>query len=263
MRRRDSLKQIGAVGLTAALLPVTPLLVNAQEADVDKVSKPTASTPKARGLSTTKLPEFLDVPLALPDLPYDYDALAPVIDKETMMLHHDKHHAGYLKKLVAALDSLPELKKRSLAALLADLAAVPESVRLAVRNHGGGHLNHSLFWSVMTSPNRSPMSEKLAGVLAKAFGTVDRFKQLFADAGTGMFGSGWVWLVLSSGGELEIVTTPNQDSPISEGLIPLLGNDVWEHAYYLNYRNDRAAYLAAWWQVVNWNAVEQRYEEIV
>lgn len=188
----------------------------------------------------------------LPDLPYGYDALEPFIDTATMQLHHDKHHAGYVAKLNEALVKHPEIAEKPLEDLLKDLNAVPEDIRAAVRNHGGGHLNHSMFWKMMTPAAESGApSGKLLEGLRSEFGDVDKFKTAFTDAAMKVFGSGWVWLV-SDEGKLGIMLTPLQDNPIMQGKKPILGLDVWEHAYYLKYQNRRADYIAAWWNVVNW-----------
>ena len=199
----------------------------------------------------------------VPPLPYTYDALEPVIDRRTMMLHHDKHHAAYVKALNAAITKHPELGAQSVEQLLQNLDKIPTDIQTAVRNHGGGHYNHSLFWESMRPPQTGVPTGALASALAKNFGDLETFQQAFTEAGTRVFGSGWVWLVGDKTGQLQIMTTPNQDSPVSVGFTPLLGNDVWEHAYYLNYQNRRADYLKAWWQVVNWPVVEQRYALLV
>lgn len=196
----------------------------------------------------------------LPQLPYAFDALEPHIDARTMQIHHDKHHAAYVNNLNAALANHPELESKSIWELLSDLDGVPADIRMAVRNNGGGHANHSMFWASM-GPNASGApSGALAEDIVAAFGSFDAFKEQFAKAGMGRFGSGWAWLVLDSAGKLSIVSTPNQDNPISDGLVPLLGIDVWEHAYYLKYQNLRGDYIKAWWNVVNWDYVEKTYD---
>lgn len=196
-------------------------------------------------------------PFELGPLPYPFDALEPVIDAETMRIHHGKHHAGYVANLNAALDQAPELKGRSLDSLLADLAALPEKVRTAVRNHGGGHANHTLFWSCLT-PGGAAVGGALADAISATFGSFANFQEVFSRAAMAVFGSGWAWLVVDRG-RLAITSTPNQDSPISQGQLPLLGVDVWEHAYYLRYQNRRAEYLANLWQVINWPFVAARF----
>lgn len=195
----------------------------------------------------------------LPPLPYDYAALEPHILTDIMMLHHDKHHAAYVKNLNDAIGKHSELFEKTPEELLADLAFVPEDIRMAVRNNGGGHVNHSMFWQIMSPEGNREPSGKLAEDIEKYFGSFEDFKEKFADAGGKRFGSGWVWLVKNKKGDLEIMSTANQDNPLSEGFFPVMGNDVWEHAYYLQYKNVRADYLKAWWNVVNWSEVEKRF----
>ena len=195
----------------------------------------------------------------VPPLPYAFDALEPHIDARTMEIHHDKHHAAYVAKLNAALDKHSELHSRSVEDLLANLQSIPEAIRTAVRNNGGGHANHSLFWQIMSPGGGGAPSGALAGAIDKTFGSFADFQQKFAEAGATRFGSGWAWLSVSAGA-LEISSTPNQDSPISDGKTPILGCDVWEHAYYLKYQNRRPDYITAWWNVVNWDGVQERYE---
>jgi Fe-Mn family superoxide dismutase len=190
----------------------------------------------------------------LPKLPYEFSALEPHIDTKTMAIHHDKHHQGYVNNLNAALDNYPDLQDKSVMELLTSLDSIPEDIRTAVRNNGGGHANHSMFWPAMSPKGGGAPTGKLAEMLDDSFGSFDAFKEQFAKAGMTRFGSGWAWLVIGPDG-LAIMSTANQDNPISQGLIPLLGVDVWEHAYYLNYQNRRAAYLDAWWNVVDWNYV--------
>jgi len=199
------------------------------------------------------------MPHQLPQLPYGYDALEPFIDKETMTLHHDKHHATYVANLNAAIEKHPELEGRSTEDLLADLNAVPEDIRTTVRNNGGGHANHSMFWTVMGPAKGGEPSGAIADAIKQTFGDFETFKKQFNEAGAKQFGSGWVWLVRSKDGKLQISSTPNQDNPISQGGYPIVGNDVWEHAYYLKYQNRRADYLAAWWNVVNWDEIGKRF----
>lgn len=195
----------------------------------------------------------------LPALPYAYDALDPVIAPRIMELHHSRHHQAYVDKLNTALADYPELAGKSAEDLIRDLAAVPEDIRGAVRNHGGGHVNHSFFWELMTPGGAVAPTGQLAAAIDATFGSFEAFQAKFNAAGAGQFGSGWVWLVADSAGELKIMATPNQDSPISQGLRPIIGNDVWEHAYYLQYENRRPDYLAAWWKVVNWDIAEQHF----
>lgn len=197
----------------------------------------------------------------LPDLPYATDALEPHIDQKTMEIHHGKHHAGYVNKLNAALEGHPDLAEKSITELLSALDALPESVRTAVRNNGGGHANHSLFWQVMKKKGGGKPSGALAEAIDKTFGSFDAFKEKFEAAAKTRFGSGWAWLVLNRNGELEVTSTPNQDSPISDGKFPILGLDVWEHAYYLNYQNRRPDYVSAFFNVINWEKVEDLYDD--
>ncbi|MCM0648337.1 superoxide dismutase [Clostridium swellfunianum] len=198
----------------------------------------------------------------LPELKYSHNALEPYIDEMTMNIHHGKHHAAYVNNLNAALEKYPELQEKSLEELLVSLDSVPEDIRAAVRNNGGGHYNHSIFWSIMAPNAGGSPSGELAEKINEKFGSFDEFKELFGKAAVGRFGSGWAWLVISKSGSLEIVSTPNQDNPISEGHKPLLGLDVWEHAYYLKYQNRRPDYIKEWWNVVDWKEVSNRYESL-
>ena len=195
----------------------------------------------------------------LPDLPYGYDALEPHIDAETMRIHHTKHHQGYVNNLNAALEKHPELGEKTVEQLLSDLDSVPQDIRTAVRNNGGGHANHSLFWPCMAPGAGGAPSGELAAAVDSAFGSFDAFRESFAKAAATRFGSGWAWLCAGGGGELLITSTANQDNPVSEGLRPILGLDVWEHAYYLNYQNRRPDYVNAWWNVVNWERVGENF----
>lgn len=195
---------------------------------------------------------------SLPDLPYGYDELGKYISKDIMQLHHDKHHQAYVDKLNAALDKAPALKERSLESLISTLSSLPEVVQVAVRNHGGGHYNHSLFWQWMSPDGGGEPTGKLASRLEERYRSFQGFVDEFTTKSLAVFGSGWAWLQP----DLDIITTPNQDTPIMQGLeAPLLGLDVWEHAYYLDYKNKRDDYVKAWWNVVNWKFVEQRYKE--
>ena len=196
----------------------------------------------------------------LPPLPYEYAALEPHIDAQTMQIHHGKHHQAYVNNLNAALDKHPELFQWTLEDLLRKINQIPEDIRTAVRNNAGGHHNHSLFWTIMGPKGGGEPTGALADALKKTFGGVDRFKEQLAAAATSRFGSGWAWLVVS-GGKLEVVSTANQDSPLMDGKVPILGLDVWEHAYYLKYQNRRPDYIAAWWNVVNWTEVAKRFTE--
>jgi Fe-Mn family superoxide dismutase len=202
----------------------------------------------------------------LPKLPYAYDALEPYIDAKTMEIHYTKHHQTYVNKLNEALDKHPEIADKPLDELLANLDAVPEDIRTAVRNHGGGHANHSFFWTIMGPQGAGVGKEpegKIADEIIAAFGDVAKFKEEFAKAAAGVFGSGWAWLVIGADGKLAITSTPNQDSPITKHQKPLLGLDVWEHAYYLKYQNKRPDYIDAWWNVVNWSAVNEKFSASV
>ncbi len=197
----------------------------------------------------------------LPDLPYDFSALEPHIDAKTMEIHHDKHHAAYVNNLNAALEKHADLQNKSLDELLRGINSVPEDIRTAVRNNAGGHSNHSMFWTLMSAKAGGPATGSVGDAIKDVFGGFDKFQEKFNDAGLKRFGSGWAWLVGNKSGKIEIISTANQDSPIMEGLFPIMGNDVWEHAYYLKYQNRRGDYLKAWWNVVNWEAVNKRFEE--
>lgn len=198
----------------------------------------------------------------LAPLPYAFDALEPYIDAKTMEIHHGKHHAAYVTNLNNALKDHADLQSKSAVELISNLSAVPESIRTAVRNNGGGHLNHTMFWQQLKKDVAFPVSSKFGAALISSFGTLDAFKDQFNKAGLSRFGSGWAWLIVD-GGTLSIVSTPNQDSPLMEGKKPIFGVDVWEHAYYLKYQNRRADYLSAIWNVVNWNDVVSRYENAI
>jgi superoxide dismutase, Fe-Mn family len=195
----------------------------------------------------------------VPPLPYPYDALEPHIDARTMQFHHDKHHATYVKNLNAALNKHPELKSKSVEELLRTLDTVPEDIRKTVRNNGGGHVNHSMFWKIMKPKGGGEPTGDIAAAINQNFGSFAAFKKQFNEAGASQFGSGWAWLVRNKDGKLEVTSTSNQDSPLSEGKYPILGNDVWEHAYYLRYQNRRADYLDAWWNVLNWEEINKRF----
>ncbi|MEB3180260.1 MAG: superoxide dismutase [Nostocaceae cyanobacterium] len=197
-------------------------------------------------------------PAELPELPYPYDALEKAIDANTMTLHHDKHHASYVKNLNDALKEYPNLQKLSVESLLRNLNKVPKNIRTKVRNNAGGHLNHTIFWQIMGANGGGQPTGEIAQEINQVFGSFDNFKQQFNAAGTGVFGSGWVWLVRNRKNQLQIATTANQDSPIMDGFYPIMGNDVWEHAYYLRYQNRRADYLNSWWDVINWDEVNRR-----
>ena len=195
----------------------------------------------------------------LPALTYDYTALEPHIDEQTMRTHHDKHHAAYVNNLNAAIEKHPELSNKTAIELISDLASIPDDVRAAIRNNGGGHVNHTMFWEIMAPGGSSTPTGRLAEAIESTFGSFEDFKAQINDAGVKRFGSGWTWLVKNSEDKLQIVSTANQDNPLSDGLTPILGNDVWEHAYYLKYQNRRPDYLTAWWNVVNWDVVGARF----
>lgn len=196
----------------------------------------------------------------LPKLPYAENALEPHVDATTMQIHHDKHHNTYVTKLNAALEGHDDLAGKDVEDLIRDLNAIPEDIRTAVRNNGGGHANHTFFWQILSPDGGGKPSGELASAIESKFGSFEKFQEEFTASATGRFGSGWAWLVVS-GGELEIMSTANQDSPIMEGKTPILGLDVWEHAYYLKYQNRRPEYIDAFWNIINWNEVEKRYSE--
>ena len=197
----------------------------------------------------------------LPALPYDYSALEPTIDTQTMKLHHDMHHGTYVKNLNAALEKYPNLQSKKVEELLRDLNAVPEDIRTAVRNNGGGHMNHSMFWKIMKPQGGGEPTGDIAQVIKTAFGSFKDFQTKFNDAGAKQFGSGWAWLTISADKQLAVEATPNQDTPLSKGRTPLLGIDVWEHAYYLKYQNRRPEYIAAFYQVIDWGVVADRFQK--
>ena len=196
----------------------------------------------------------------VPPLPYDYKALEPHIDEQTMRIHHDKHHGAYVTNLNAALEKHPELQQKSAEDLIRGINSVPEDIRTAVRNNGGGHVNHTMFWQIMGAGKGGAATGAVGDAIKASFGSFDSFKEQFAKACIGLFGSGWGWLVADRSGALTIESTPNQDSPLMEGRQPILGCDVWEHAYYLKYQNRRPDYVSAWWNVVNWSDVTSRYD---
>jgi superoxide dismutase, Fe-Mn family len=197
----------------------------------------------------------------VPALPYDYNALEPYIDEETMHLHHDKHHQAYVTNLNNAIQGQSQLESMSVEDLVRNITQVPESIRAAVRNNAGGHVNHSMFWRIMKPNGGGQPSGALADAINQTFGSFDQLKTQFNDAGAKRFGSGWAWLVMDQAGKLSVISTANQDSPLIDGLFPVMGNDVWEHAYYLKYQNRRPEYLAAWWNVVNWDEIARRYDQ--
>ena len=200
------------------------------------------------------------MPFSLPDLPYAFNALEPHIDAKTMEIHHGKHHATYVSKLNAALEKAPSFQGRAIEDILKSLESVPADVRTAVRNHGGGHFNHSLFWKMLSPKGGGKPSASLAAAIDKNFGSFDAFKEQFGNAAANLFGSGWAWLCADAVGKLVVTALPNQDNPVSQGLKPLLGLDVWEHAYYLKYQNRRPDYIAAFWNVVSWEQVAKNLD---
>jgi superoxide dismutase, Fe-Mn family len=214
-----------------------------------------ASTWAAPALATAAANDVFTVP----PLTYDYNALEPHIDATTMKFHHDKHHAAYVKNLNAAVNKYPALKTKTIEQLLTSLNTLPKDIQTTVRNNGGGHFNHTMYWQIMGPKAGGAPTGAIATAIKSQFGSFDTFKAQFNEAGTKLFGSGWVWLVTDRN-KLKIITTPNQDSPISQGLYPIMGNDVWEHAYYLTYQNRRPEYLSAWWNVINWTEVNKRFD---
>ncbi|MUG99495.1 superoxide dismutase [Scytonema sp. UIC 10036] len=249
------------ISLFALLASCQPTAPTAESPSPTETSTAASTATQAQ---TTQTPPAgyvdreLETPAKLAPLPYPYEALEKVIDAETMKLHHDKHHAAYVNNLNDALKKHPELQNRSVESLLRDLNNVPEDIRNAVRNNGGGHLNHTIFWQLMSPQGGGEATGAIATEINQTFGSFDAFKKQFNEAGAKQFGSGWVWLVRNPQGQLQIVSTPNQDNPIADGSYPIMGNDVWEHAYYLKYRNRRAEYLEKWWNVVNWSEVNKR-----
>jgi len=197
---------------------------------------------------------------SVPPLPYAYNALEPNIDEQTMQIHHDKHHAAYVTNLNAALEKEPSLQSKSIEELISSIDSVPEGIRTAVRNNGGGHANHTMFWEIMGPNGGGQPTGAIADAITQTFGSFDSLKEEFTKAATTRFGSGWAWLVVN-GGKLEVTSTPNQDNPMMEGKTPLFGLDVWEHAYYLKYQNRRPEYIGAWWNTINWDAVNERYSK--
>jgi Fe-Mn family superoxide dismutase len=214
---------------------------------------------EAQPAAGTPAPAAPTGPYSVPPLSYAFDALEPYIDAQTMQIHHDKHHAAYVANLNKAVADYPDLGKKPVEELLKDLSAIPENVRTAIRNQGGGHYNHSIFWQMMKKNGGGEPSGELSNAIDKKFGSFSAFKEQFTKAAVGQFGSGWAWLV-SDGGELKIEAAPNQDSPVSEHKQPLLGVDVWEHAYYLKYQNRRPEYVAAWFNVIDWDYVTQKFQ---
>jgi Fe-Mn family superoxide dismutase len=242
LNRRHFLKLLGTTTVTASIATTATTTI-------------LASPAAAQGISSNS-----SGPFSLPPLPYAYDALEPYIDADTMRFHHDRHHAAYVNNLNAAIGRHPQLVNQSAIALLTNLDSIPEDIRSIVRNNGGGHINHSMFWEIMTPKGGGAPTGNIATAINDNFGSFAVLKQQFNDAGLKRFGSGWVWLVLTKAGKLEVTSTPNQDSPFITGDFPILGNDLWEHAYYLKYQNLRGDYLNAWWNVINWAEVNKRLE---
>lgn len=246
MKQINRRKFLGAMGLGSAAALFAPKMSLARSRNPAKIIFEPQTAP-------------LNGKHVLPPLPYDYSALEPHIDTMTMMLHHDRHHNTYVNNLNAALEKYPNLQAVNATDLISNLEALPEDIRTTVRNNGGGHVNHSIFWAIMTPNGGGAPISSLAAAINATFGSFNAFKQEFNTAGERRFGSGWSWLVLNGDGALSVISTPNQDSPYMMGMTPIIGNDVWEHAYYLRYQNKRADYLAAWWNTVNWQAAEARY----
>ena len=240
---------LGALGLGSAAA-----LVGVRSSEASSIFR----APAFREVQTTGP---VNGKFVLPPLPYAYDALAPYIDAETMQLHHDRHHQTYVNELNAALANYPDLQQREVTDLLYNITSIPEAIRTAVRNNGGGHLNHSIFWATMGPNAGGQPVGALSQAIASTFGSFASFKATMNDVAFKRFGSGWGWLVLNTDKKLQVIDRPNQDSPVMDGFAPLLGVDVWEHAYYLTYRNKRQDYLNAWWNTINWDAVSRRYDQ--
>ncbi|MFQ4143188.1 superoxide dismutase [Chlorogloeopsis sp. ULAP02] len=255
LNRRHFLLLIGASASAAAFYGCT-----STEDDLAATSTTTATSNLATATTESTIASSVGE-IKLPPLPYTHTALEPYVDAATMRIHHGKHHATYVKNLNAALEKYPQLKSRSVEDLLRNLNSVPEDIRTSVRNNGGGHVNHSMFWRIMKQKGGGEPTGAIASAIQQNFGSFENFKKQFNEAGTKRFGSGWVWLVRNQNGRLEITSTGNQDTPLSEGKYPIMGNDLWEHAYYLKYQNRRADYLNAWWNVVNWDEINRRFAD--
>ncbi|MBW4551303.1 MAG: superoxide dismutase [Aphanocapsa sp. GSE-SYN-MK-11-07L] len=251
LSRRHFLCLVGAAGSAFGLELLQSRNVLAESLLPNPMLEPVAST----WLAQAKV----EGPFSLPPLPYAYDALEPHIDTMTMQIHHDRHHAAYVNNLNAAIAKYPQLASKTAEDLVKDLASLPEDIRTAVRNNAGGHINHSMFWQIMGPKAGGEPKGEIAAAINTSFGSFAEFKQKFNQAGAKQFGSGWAWLVKDASGKLLVTGTANQDSPLMNGQIPIMGNDVWEHAYYLKYQNKRADYLAAWWNVVNWQEINRRF----
>lgn len=218
-------------------------------------------TSKANGVEIAQ--DAVEEIYPLPPLPYAYNALEPYIDAETMRFHHDQHHASYTRKLNAAVSQYPQLQQLSPEELLRNLNTLPDDIRTTVRNNGGGYVNHKMFWEIMSPDGGGEPTGAITTVINQTFGSFEQFKQQLNATGKGQFGSGWAWLVRSPEGKLQVLGTPNQDSPLMMGMYPIIGVDVWEHAYYLKYRNQRGEYLNQWWNVANWEEINNRYEQAI
>ncbi|NWF60326.1 MAG: superoxide dismutase [Fischerella sp.] len=247
LNRRYFLFLVGASAGAFVLDACASAKNSEQPSSTITAATPKPTTPSSRGA------------IQLPALPYAFNALEPHIDTATMRFHHDKHHATYVKNLNTALDKYPQLKSRTVEDLLRNLNSVPQEIRTTVRNNGGGHVNHSMFWRIMKPKGGGAPTGAIATAIKQNFGSFAEFKKQFNEAGSKRFGSGWVWLARNPNGKLEIMSTANQDTPLMEGKYPIMGNDVWEHAYYLKYQNRRADYLNSWWNVVNWDEINRRY----
>ncbi len=250
LSRRYFLGLVGAAGSAVGIEFLQSRTAWAERLFRDPMVEPVASNLLAQAK--------VEGPFSLPPLPYAYDALELHIDTTTMQIHHDRHHAAYVNNLNAAIAKYPNLATKSAEDLVKDLASLPEDIRTAVRNNAGGHINHSMFWQIMGPKAGGEPSGEIAAAITSSFGSFAEFKQKFNEAGSKQFGSGWAWLVKDKSGKLLVTSTANQDSPLMTGQIPIMGNDVWEHAYYLKYQNKRADYLNAWWNVVNWDEVNRR-----
>jgi len=258
---RRELMKVSAGAALGAVLPVGVAACAGGTDDTAETVESGGSGAVAPGPAAAHLASIWDqsYPFTLPDLPYPADALDAAIDAQTMEIHHGRHHQGYVNNLNAALEGQPSLHGRTLVQLVASWEELPQEVRMAVRNHGGGHLNHALFWAGLSAVGGGEPGAALAEAIASRFGSFTSFREEFSRTAGSVFGSGWGWLAADGAGRLEIVSTPNQDNPVSGGMTPLLGLDVWEHAYYLRYQNRRADYIQAFWEVVGWEEVERRF----
>lgn len=252
INRRNFLILLGASVGTATL---GSCRANSNNSSIAREKPTPASSPEV-----AQVPQNTG-PFQLPPLPYAYNALEPYIDEQTMQFHHDKHHATYVTNLNEAIAKYPQLKGKSAEDLIRNLNTVPPDIRLTIRNNGGGHVNHTMFWAIMKPNGGGEPTGAIANAIKQNFGSFAAFKQKFNDAGSKRFGSGWAWLVRTKDGKLQVISTANQDSPLMNGLYPIFGNDVWEHAYYLKYQNRRTEYLDAWWNVLNWDEINKRFQQ--